>query len=427
MKTQYALTPLLAALLACSACGSLGDPTRKPALATVTGQLINPKAISTRGNVRIAVLWRSGSTGRFTSAVDLPVQPVFPSKFRIDLTDAPPADTLGDPFASNRGGTEERPSPSPSPPPLPASPGDGPTPVPGMGSGGAVQDAGTVLPPGPKPLLGTLGAPGAPSALRAAVGVVVAYEDLNGNGKLDLVDRDATAFVDRIVGSNENVVIAYFDGPIPNHKKLRDDAGHLPNNGYNLYRDGYSCETTPTLPESKGGGSSGSGPIGGSGGSGGSSGGGSKGSGPDAPPPPILVDGGLSPKGGSGPVTTGVTGVTGATSDDSCNSLWLPMTTLYELTLGDNSRFGRLMCTSGGFDEPLATVGYGGARRGRPATYPGATDPQLHCDSKGEYYVYGESKCTTVTQGPCSGSVTTCTPTESWLKPTPTPADWPCK
>jgi hypothetical protein len=41
--------------------------------------------------------------------------------------------------------------------------------------------------------------------IRYANGVVVAYEDLNENGKLDLVPDDAGAFIDRIVATNASL------------------------------------------------------------------------------------------------------------------------------------------------------------------------------------------------------------------------------
>jgi hypothetical protein len=460
MKVARCFTPILFGLVA---CGSLAaDPNRKPSLATVTGELVNPKAVRTSSNVRIAVLWRDATFDRFISAVDLPVQPVFPSKFRIELTDPPPSEALGDPFsdATEPRSTEGHPPPLPSngpssggpmgipgprtdaggpscAPTCPSGPrvdAGGPIGSPGSTGTGPIVDAGVVHPL--RPFLGTLGARDKqPSGLRAAVGVVVAYEDLNGNGKLDLVDRDATAFVDRVVGTNENVVITYFEGVIPDKRVLRDDSGHLPTLGYNLYRDGDSCgggvtkETLPGMPAP-------SGPSGPSlpplppstdSGTDGSSGT------PSPQPPPRRPDAGTPL--GADLSTMGASG-SGVPSGDaaSCKSAWLPMSTLYELILANDSRFGRLMCTNGVSEEGIeATGGSRGAQNGRPATYPKPSDPKLRCykgasaDGVDSYYVFGSSECTTVSQGPCRGSITTCKTPEIWNRPTPVPADWPCK
>ena len=65
------------------------------------------------------------------------------------------------------------------------------------------------------------------------MGAIVAYDDLNGNGRLDLVDQGATAYVDRILGANEDVILSYFEGTLKS--ELTDPAGHMPALGFNLF------------------------------------------------------------------------------------------------------------------------------------------------------------------------------------------------
>ncbi len=348
-KLPLALAALTS--LSVAACGSL-DPNagEKTPLATVTGQLTNPQAVQTNSNVRIAVIWRAELFGKFNSAVDLPVQPVFPSKFRIDLREAPPADVLWDPFAQSQ---------TPSDPPQTG------------GSEPAAPDA-----PGTRGAhVGLQGGSAVGPSVRVGVGAVVAYEDLNGNGKLDLVDQNAAQFLDRIVAANDQTMLIYFDGTPPNQPELRDGNGHYPTPGYNLYRQGKACAETDTVGNGE--------PLGGT-------------------------------KGGS-PMPT-------------CTPVapeWLPMTTLYDLVLATDPKFGTLMCKSG--NDGVSSASAGGVQHsGRPAAYPGSTDPNLSCAVDGSSYTYGKSSCTTVSQGPCRGTITTCTPVDFWERPTPVPADWPC-
>lgn len=354
-KLPFALAALTS--LSVAACGSL-DPNagEKTPLATVTGQLTNPQAVQTTSNVRIAVIWRAELFGKFNSAVDLPVQPVFPSKFKIDLREAPPEGVLWDPFAKSQ---------SPSDPPqtggsTPAQPAD--PAAPGTRGAHVGLQGGTAVGP----------------SVRVAVGAVVAYEDLNGNGKLDLVDDNAAQFLDRIVAANDQTMLIYFDGTPPNDPELRDGNGHYPTPGYNLYRQGANCATTD---------------IGGAPGDG-------------------------EPLGGT----------KGGTPAPACTPVapeWLPMTTLYDLALATDPKFGQLMCRNGGDSVSSASAG-GAVHPGRPATYPAPTDPNLSCNADGGGYTYGKSTCTTISQGPCRGTITTCTPVDFWERPTPVPADWPC-
>src|SRR5262249_44344474 len=77
-----------------------------------------------------------------------------------------------------------------------------------------------------------------------AIGSVVAYEDMNQNGRLDLIDQGADAYVDRIAGANDTTILTYFQGTFPRDRTLpngahesqfRDSDGLQPALGYNLY------------------------------------------------------------------------------------------------------------------------------------------------------------------------------------------------
>jgi hypothetical protein len=166
---------LLVGLVTACGCGApfANDSKGYAPLATVHGQLDkDPAFVAPTGNVRVAVLWMSLGKG-YQQAIDLPVQPVFPSEFKIELTEPPPMEMFAD--VNN-------------------SPG-----------------------------------------FHAAVGALIAYEDINQNGKLDLVDGVSPAFVDRVLGANGNLTLTYIDGTLPITNVLKDTGGRLPPTlGYNI-------------------------------------------------------------------------------------------------------------------------------------------------------------------------------------------------
>jgi hypothetical protein len=169
---RIAVFGFLFAATATGACGSLGNSKSQPVLATVHGELTNPQSLTPSPATRVAVVWLVAGDGSYRVAEDLPVQPVFPAQFTLSLTSAPPsAVMLNDPKVS--------------------------------------------------------------ADLSWAVGAIVAYDDLNGNGRLDLVDKGATAYVDRILGANDQVVLSYFEGTLT--KELADPSGHMPTLGFNLF------------------------------------------------------------------------------------------------------------------------------------------------------------------------------------------------
>jgi len=155
MRTHLLFSSVVLAALAAApaGCGSLDAHTDKQtSLATIQGTLDVQGGATIGSNVRIGVLWLNQAKSSFAqwSVEDLPVQPVFPASFTLPLTAAPPADSI----------------------------------LPETG-------------PDNKGITGF------------SVGIVVAYEDVNGNGKLDLVPSDATQFVDKIVGVNPDTVVVY--------------------------------------------------------------------------------------------------------------------------------------------------------------------------------------------------------------------------
>ena len=170
-----------AAVALCAACGSLNGSTgTPPTLATLHGAMTNSTNVGLTAAVRVAVVWLNAGTG-YNVAEDLPVQPVFPSNFVIQLDEPAPQSALV------------------SPAPWPSDRG--------------------------------------PLTFQIAEGFVVAYEDLNGNGKLDLVQDDAGTFVDKIVGANtQEMILVYLQGALPpDSVGLVDSSGKSPSLGYNLY------------------------------------------------------------------------------------------------------------------------------------------------------------------------------------------------
>ena len=188
-------------------CGDLGDDDNAP-LAVIQGQLSTPAALSgPPSNVRVAVIWNTG-TSDFKTSMDVPASPVFPSRFRLELRDPPPTTAM-----------EQQSEPRPT---------DPTTDNPGI----AAPQPDTQS----RPLTNT----SAPASY--AIGSVVAYEDLDGDGRLGLVDAD-TPPTDRILGANEELLVIYVEG----------DPSTLgspppPNRGYNLLRSPRCTKGTRANP-----------------------------------------------------------------------------------------------------------------------------------------------------------------------------------
>jgi len=187
MRALLSLVISAPLLISALACGEVGDVEKRPPLAVLDGQLsqASPQALRPGANVRVAVVWLSVDGG-YSVAQDIPVTPVFPAKFHLELSDPPPATA--------------------------------------MAHGTPGRDASDL-----KSSRDTW-----PADFGVAIGSVVAYEDTNGNGKLDLVDQSATAFVDRVLGVNGELLLLYFEGNIVPSDFKTDAAGNRPAQGYNL-------------------------------------------------------------------------------------------------------------------------------------------------------------------------------------------------
>jgi hypothetical protein len=449
----------LSALVA--ACGGLsGDTKAYPALATLKGQITNTQSIQTvtkatpDGDMRVAVVWVGEVADSYNVAVDVPVQSVFPSEFKIELTQAPPENTIAtnknaktssavaEPPSTVTGGTSSTGNSSSGGPSSGSGGTGGPAPSGGSSGAGAAALSRLAAQASASSNMGSVHTQNFsqsnwPDGFGIAVGAVVAYQDLNGNGKLDLVDPSATQYVDRILGANDSLLLVYVQGDVPPVVDFMDDAGRLPQKGYNLFR--YQSCSSP-LPN----------------------------------------------------------------SGSSCKSTmtWLTMDTLYELPLSDDPKFSQIMCeTQSGFDSSsggdvaYASGGSGGTNGSDPSTtsnpvpepvdggvfsadsgatddggaaidagpapdgggvpipdsgapsdggpavgpavpgYPSAGDPNLHCTNGGKEFYY--TMCDSnppppVTQptGLC-GSVTTVSDVAPCAAqvvdmPTPEPSNWPC-
>lgn len=195
------------------ACGDLGDDDGAP-LAVIQGQLSTQSALNDApSNVRVAIVWSSG-TSDFKTSMDVPATPVFPSKFRLELRDPPPV-----------GAMEQQESEPRQPDPTSDNPG----------------------PAAPRPdtqsrPLTTRSASGS-----YAIGSIVAYEDLDGDGRLGLVDAD-TPPTDRILGANDELLVIYIEGDPSSF-----GTPPPPNRGYNLLRSPRCTRGTranpPVCPE----------------------------------------------------------------------------------------------------------------------------------------------------------------------------------
>jgi len=189
------------------ACGDLGDDDNAP-LAVIEGELTTQSALGDApSNVRVAVVWNTSTTG-FKTSMDVLATPVFPSKFRLELRDPPPTTAM------------VRPSEAREPDPTTDHPGFG-------------------FDTQSRPLNNQAGS-GA-----YAIGSVVAYEDLDGDGRLGLIDAN-TPPSDRILGANEELLVVYVEGDVNAFETPP------PKRGYNLYRSPRCTrgerDVTPVCP-----------------------------------------------------------------------------------------------------------------------------------------------------------------------------------
>lgn len=304
--------PLLFSALA---CGEVGDVENRPPLATLDGQLTRSttQALTSAANVRIAVVWRSVDGG-YSSAQDISVTPVFPSKFHLELSDPPPATAMAHAAAGGGDGRETWPA-----------------------------DVGVAL------------------------GSVVAYEDVNGNGKLDLVDQSATAFVDRVLGVSAELSLVYFEGStIPSSFKT-DPAGNRAARGYNLLRFASCGILEKTCNRD--------------------------------------ADGWL-------PMTTLYE--VPLTGEPAFGTL---------MCQGLNDGFGS-SATSGSAGGVVSTAAHIGP--GPDGVWPRTDDPHLSCIAEVGGRAYRYTKCETSSPGLCARAETQCTTTRWEFQTAEPPAGWPC-
>ena len=209
------------ALPALLACGSIDDPSERKPLAVIEGQLTQSQTapvLQSQSNVRIAVVWLGIDDRSLKSTQDVKAEAVFPSKFKLALTEPPPESAM-----IRKDKRVDDPNDSPTVPGQPPS-----------SSGGSADPDQPPPPPKPAPSLRPQTSYKKwPADFGVAVGAVVAYEDLNGNGKLDLVEDDATAYVDRVLGINQDLFLVYTEGTnVPS--ELRDMNNASPALGFNL-------------------------------------------------------------------------------------------------------------------------------------------------------------------------------------------------
>jgi hypothetical protein len=300
---------LFAAAAATAACGNLDGHTDAPSvLATVQGQLTFASSTGTiADDVHIAVIWQTGTPGQFNVTEDLPVQAGFPSNYTLPLTEPPPAAALAHPINYPE--------------------------------------------------------------ISGADGVVVAYEDLNGNGRLDLVADDAGAFVDRIVAGNSNLGLIYYSSTTGSLPDIVTSLPSPPTLGYNVVTQ--SC---------------------------------------------IPLDG-------------GITGPDGGFCDWN---VYLPISTPYDLVFSDDPTLNSLMCGSKAYVLTSGSSSGGGtsgtgddwnvSENGTPPLgYPEAGI----CSSDKRSYQTGG--CQLVQETVCT-SVTECTAPEDFFldMDATVPPDWPC-
>jgi hypothetical protein len=311
--------------LGAAACGSLAGGADAPGtLATVSGTISVGSITSTQlvaaesSAFRVAIVWaRSGQAlgdGGYAddsrTTQDIAVTPKFPADFQLDLNELP----------SNLQSFREM-----------------------------------------------FGVPGGASVNLSGVGgYVVAYEDLNHNGKLDLVTSAAPGFIDAVLGM-ASAQLLYLEGTMPSDMSLlanaKDSDGHLPSLGFNLYVSYCMSGKTP-------------------------------------------------PSGSC------------ATAFD-----WMPASASIQLPilLSADPSLQNFMCQE--LPSSSTTTGnpVTNAAGMFPAQFPTSADPYLQCGAGGTSY-QDLSKCvTTMPPGICQPSTTTCTPEAYSLDAgAAAPSGWPC-
>jgi hypothetical protein len=146
---------LLAVLLAVG-CGSAAGRDYSPPFVTLFG-VITSSGVQTPSEVRVALVWkkRDPEGNLLRAAQELVVKAEFPVRFRLDVNSLPPAEVMN--WRTVNGQRDP--------------------------------------------------------SFRYATGTLIVYEDVNGNGVLDLLSSDAESSVDRVLGIPERLSVFYVEGP----------------------------------------------------------------------------------------------------------------------------------------------------------------------------------------------------------------------
>lgn len=228
---RYALLGA-ASFLALAACGGISDPSKDDGdgtVATVSGALTGDDVPA---GTHVAVVWRVGSERKIVVGSDAVV---VNGSFTLNLV-APPStyffapeddgiesySYFGDaPEASDGTGS------SGSPPPSSADAGSGP-----IGEETPMPKESAALGSHLRPLDSASGTVSKP--MRVAVAGFVVYVDTNGNGKLDIGEKNAPS-TDEVIGGNDELALTFLqDGTKLDYERLRDRSGGVPAAGYNL-------------------------------------------------------------------------------------------------------------------------------------------------------------------------------------------------
>jgi hypothetical protein len=168
-------------------CGGAAGRDYTPPFVSLNG-VVTSSDVATPSQVRVALTWKhkdpEGNLVR--SAQELAVAAQFPVRFRLDITSLPPADAL-----NQRKISDGQYDPN----------------------------------------------------WRYATGTLVVYEDVDGNGVLDLVSTDAVTTIDRILGAPEHLSVFYTEGS----NVRRGGSGPQP--GFNLRREPPLVDPQPGDPQ----------------------------------------------------------------------------------------------------------------------------------------------------------------------------------
>jgi len=315
-------------------CGSLSGDTGSPStLTNIHGTVTSDAPSTLPSSLATAIVWFGISADHtfHESADSVPVSGGFPASFEIGLTTIPPAS--------------------------------------------AMIDFSTVF--GTSPDVGATG-------VHVALGFVVAYDDRNGNGRLDIVDPGASQYTDEVEGVADRLIF-YVDQSVPTSlvtsprfAALGID-GSMPQKGYNLM-----------LPDSN-----------------------------------YCYAGADAGAGSAGACVRGY--------------VWEPMDTPVSLSLGKGSPVfapqdpQQLMCSTGpnsgttfsssSLPPTISVLDFSGM-------LPSANDPNVHCDDLDNFEYL--SSCTTNVAAPCQQENTVCaqqtivTLDPVGGSPMAPPAGWPC-